>query len=396
MDPTEPHQDISRLLQQMQELQQHIETAERCAEAARQRAEAERKRAAAERERAEAERRAEIAEQRIRSLTFAEFLEACHHHISKPLRVETRPEYTTKGSITSPKGRICPTFLEPWDFRATQQSLFDEVYWILQCSPSSPVTVFPCILVMEDRGRLACFRALASEGDLAKHQMFEVEIPVQEVVERLIQIPEAREKFNLGERIIFHPHTASITEKPDQSQPTQDGARRADQNCVYMEAGGQRRLLYIIEYKAAHKLTDAYLRAGLRRMNMWEQVVQRRTIPTDSTEKLQYNAELLSCAAVTQAYEYMMKAGLEFGTLTNGSSKVMLWIPEDDPATLHYCLLEPRRDAEPDENGFRYAYTALGCHVGLTLLALQQPQRGQKWRNTNIQKLNRWKVDLIH
>ncbi|KAL1957288.1 hypothetical protein VTO42DRAFT_6194 [Malbranchea cinnamomea] len=460
MDPTKPHQDISLLLQQIQEFQQRTEAAEQRAQTAEQRAEAERHRAqtaeqhieaerqraeaerqraeaerhraqtaeqhaAAERQRAEAERqraeaerhraqtaeqhieaerqraeaerhRAQTAEQRLQGLTFAEFLEACHHHISKPLRVETKPEYTTKGSITSPNGRICPTFLEPWDFRATQQSLFDEVYRIFQCSPSSPARVFPSLPVIEDRGHKACGKALASEADLVRHQMFEVEFPVEEVIERLIQIPEAHEKFNLGEGIAFHNHTAGIMEEPEQPHPPLDGALqpRADQNCVYMRAGGQRRLLYIIEYKAAHKLTDAYLRAGLRRMNMWEQVVQRLTIPTDSTEKLQYNAERLSCAAVTQAYEYMMKAGLEFGTLTNGSSKVMLRIPEDDPATLQYCHLEPRRDAEPDENGFRYPYTALGCHVGLTLLALQQPQRPQQWRNTNIQKLNRWEVDF--
>ncbi|KAL1953417.1 hypothetical protein VTO42DRAFT_2824 [Malbranchea cinnamomea] len=369
MNPTESNPDTSTLRQQIQELQQRSQTPEQ---------------------------RAQATEQCFQALKFAEFLEACHLHISKPLRVETKPEFRTKGSITSPNGRICPTILEPWDFRATQQSLFDDVYQTFHPSSISSPRVFPSLPVIEDRGRQACLDALASEADLVAHQKYEVEIPVREIIEQLAQIPEACEKFALGQGIIFSNHTAGIMEEPGQLQPQQDDAPqpRADQNCAHVQVDGQRHLLYIIEYKAPHKLTNAYLRAGLRHMNMFEQVVQRLTIPTHPAEKLQYNAELLACAAVTQVYEYMMKAGLEYGVLTNGICKVMLWIPENDPATLRYCLLEPKRDAEPDEHGFRYPYTAVGCHVGLTLMALRRPRRSQEWRNKNIQKMRRWNVDF--
>jgi hypothetical protein len=76
-------------------------------------------------------------------------------------------------------------------------------------------------------------------------------------------------------------------------------------------------LLFIIEYKAGHKLTAEYLRAGLRPMNLWEEVVQRLTIPVDRDEKLRYNAEWLSGSALTHAYDAMMNSGLAFACLEN-------------------------------------------------------------------------------
>ncbi|KAK2787209.1 hypothetical protein FQN52_007298 [Onygenales sp. PD_12] len=353
-----------------------------------------------------AEARVESAEARIRPTTFAEFLEACHQQISIPLRVEPRPEFTTKGTITRPNGRLCPTSIKPWDFRALALNLFDDVYRMFHPPSAPPRRAFPSIPVLEDRGHQACQAALTSELDLVKHQMFEVEIPVREVIEQLIRIPEARGNFALGEGVLFSNHVNSETEEPGEFPPRPSDAPnpRADQNCVFLEADNTRRLVYIIEYKAAHKLTDVYLRAGLRPMNMWEEVVQRLTIPTDPVAKLQYNAENLSCAAVTQVFDYMIKGGLEYGILTNGGAKVMLRIPEENPFILEYCLLEPRKDVEdniqneasdPDQPlGFRYLDTAVGSHVALTLMALQSHPRSQQWRSAATNELHRWEVDF--
>lgn len=58
-------------------------------------------------------------------------------------------------------------------------------------------------------------------------------------------------------------------------------------------------LLFIIEYKAPHKLTKEVLRAGLRGMDVPEEVIHRSTIPTDPYEKFNYNADRLVAAAVT-------------------------------------------------------------------------------------------------
>ncbi|KAH8431350.1 uncharacterized protein LDX57_009008 [Aspergillus melleus] len=127
--------------------------------------------------------------QRNRKTTFAEYLHACHRFITKPLTIQTDKSLTTKGSITSPHGRICPTFLQPFDFRAFQQPLFDEVYRFFHPSDSPP-RVFPPLIVIEDRGKQACSRPLASEADLVRHKEAEVENPVKEILEQLAQITD--------------------------------------------------------------------------------------------------------------------------------------------------------------------------------------------------------------
>ena len=58
-------------------------------------------------------------------------------------------------------------------------------------------------------------------------------------------------------------------------------------------------LLFIIEYKAPHKLTKEALRAGLRKINVPMEVIHRPTIPTDPAEKFNYNAEKIVAAAAT-------------------------------------------------------------------------------------------------
>ncbi|PWY87282.1 hypothetical protein BO94DRAFT_546496 [Aspergillus sclerotioniger CBS 115572] len=363
------------------------------AEQERSRAEEERSRAKQERNCAEQERnRAEQAETHIQNLTFAEYLRGTHDLISKPLAIQTNLALTTKGPITSPTGRICPEYLEPFDFREMYQDLFDEIYQIFQ-SPT-PKRLFPPLIVLKDRGQRACDRVLASEDDLMKHQQDEVETPVKEIIDRLREI--APDRFPLGEGIMIENHSNTIIEDPE----TMKSARpTTDRHCVYHRTNDVRSLLYMIQYKAGHKLTDAFLRAGLRPMNMLEEVVQQIKISTDPDEKLRYQATYLSCAALTQHFQDMIKAGCEWGCVSNGHMKVILRIPEDRPETLQYSLLEPSRDAEPNPDdglGFRYPYTAVGCMLGLTIIASRSMQRGQAWRNAATKTLSRWEVDFEH
>lgn len=177
--------------------------------------------------------------QRNRKTTFAEYLQACHRFVTRPLTIQTDRSLTTKGSITSPNGRICPTFLQPWDFRSLQQPFFNEVYRFFHPSSDSSMRVFPPLIVIEDRGQQACFRPLASEADLVRHKEAEVENPVKEIIDQLAQIPAARDRFALGDGIVFENHINTITEEP--GQRLSDSARgvRADQNCVYARNGSR-------------------------------------------------------------------------------------------------------------------------------------------------------------
>ena len=114
---------------------------------------------------------------------------------------------------------------------------------------------------VEGIGKEACDKLLASENDLRRHQETEVENRVKDVVGQLVQLPAAQSDLKLGQGISFENHTNTITEEPGQVEPVPRQSLSTDQNCVYMENGNERRLLYIIEYKAAQKLSDAFLRA---------------------------------------------------------------------------------------------------------------------------------------
>ena len=234
------------------------------------------RRAEQERQRAETlKQRADEMEELYRKTTFAEYLQAYHQFISKPISIQSDKRSTTNGPITNPTGRLCPTYLQAWDFRSAQQSLFDDVYEIFHSSPGSPRRVFSNVPYIEGIGKEACDKPLASENDLRRHQETEVENRVKEVVGQLVQLPAAQSDLKLGQGISFENHTNTITEEPGQVEPVPRQSLSTDQNCVYMENDNEPRLLYIIEYKAAHKLSDAFLRAGLRSMNMLKEVVHK-------------------------------------------------------------------------------------------------------------------------
>lgn len=138
-----------------------------------------------------------------------------------------------------------------------------------------------------------------------------------------------------------------------------------------------------------------YLRAGLRPMDLREDVVQRLTIPQDPGEKLNYNADRLVAAAVTQTFEYMIENGLEFSCIGTGPAEVYLRVMEDDPTTVYYHLAEPKMDVgETGELGFRYPFTAVARMLGFGLMALPSRVRDQAWRNRASQLLYHWSGDF--
>jgi len=85
-------------------------------------------------------------------------------------------------------------------------------------------------------------------------------------------------------------------------------------------------MIYISEYKPPHKLTTPHLRLGLRPMNIYKEVVKRKTIPTsvDPDARFQYFAERLTASTLTQTYHYMIEGGLEYILLTTGETIVFL------------------------------------------------------------------------
>ncbi|KAI8648857.1 EKC/KEOPS complex subunit BUD32 [Fusarium sp. Ph1] len=152
-------------------------------------------------------------------------------------------------------------------------------------------------------GKRISQRSIADEKTLEYFMHNGVEDPVRVIMEQLRQVEEVSNAFDMGSGIVVenHPHAISDvaeevaarenTPTPPQT-PLQTSLQtpnhkrnvnqlRPDQICVYRSdddtVSEKRTMIYVSEYKAPHKLTAPHLRAGLRRMNMYKEVVNRAT-----------------------------------------------------------------------------------------------------------------------
>ncbi|KKZ60721.1 hypothetical protein EMCG_04608 [[Emmonsia] crescens] len=96
---------------------------------------------------------------------------------------------------------------------------------------------------------------------------------------------------------------------------------KPDSFCIHQINSSINTLITTVEYKPPHKLSVENLRAGLRPMKLWEEIVQSDTIlksdELNKDEKLRYNAEQLTCSVLVQEYHVMIQAGLEYFYITN-------------------------------------------------------------------------------
>lgn len=230
---------------------------------------------------------------------------------------------------------------------------------------------------------------------------------MSDILAALRSNPDARDTFPLGNEIWFDNHSNTFDEGLGASRSADMPKRRrsgADQFCVHRVDADrdENTLLFTIEYKPAHKLPTEYLRAGLRPINLWNEVVQRPTIPVDRDEKLQYNADLLTGSVLTQAYSYMIHEGLSYSCLTTGSCQVFLHVAQGEPETLQYFLAEPNLDVRAmsddlsDDEWVRTPITAVGRMLSLCSMSLHTPIRSHHWRNETISRLHVWEVDFEH
>ncbi|PWY92402.1 hypothetical protein BO70DRAFT_383962 [Aspergillus heteromorphus CBS 117.55] len=158
-------------------------------------------------------------------------------------------------------------------------------------------------------------RPISSEQDLESYERFCVENHVRDIIAKLCTINAARDEFRLGKDIQFDNHANALdtNEEDKYGKDKSTGSRRSrpDQFCVHRVDGENKALLMTVEYKSSHKLSVENLRAGLRPMDLWHEVVRPDSVPTEGPEKLKYNAAWLTGSAVVQEYHVMIQEGLD-------------------------------------------------------------------------------------
>ena len=159
--------------------------------------------------REQAENRAERTEIQTRRTTFEEILESCHS-LSESMSVQTDKSLSTQGSTTSPKGKCCPTTLQPWnDFPSIRQSAFDEVYNTLHPANGTIPRLFSPLLHIEELGRTISGRKIASEGDLKLFQHSAVENFVADIISTLAA-NHHNDDWAFCHGVVFENHTNTL------------------------------------------------------------------------------------------------------------------------------------------------------------------------------------------
>ena len=404
---------------QIRELQEELKRTSQRAEDERQRAADERRlrelaeaRAEQEihheRQRADqAEGRVKQAEEKTRRTTFEELLESCHRLLGS-ISVETDKSMSTQGSTTSPEGKYCPRMMLPWtDFPKKRQDAFEQLYNILHPPKAPARELFSPLLFLEVLGSTVSGRKISSEEDLKRFHQTTVEDAITNVISALVDNNLHGEKWTLEKGLLFHNHTNGLSDLDDDvrdrlrlSDPPSEPKGRpkplyTDQICVLKNKNERTELLFVIEYKAPHKLSKEILRAGLRTMNVLNEVVNRSTIPTDPVKKFEYNADKLVAAVATQTYSYMLKSGSEYSCIITGEAIVFLWIKEDDSNTLYYHLAEPNEEVRAAEgDDFEHPLTAIGQLLSFCVMALQSARRTESWRKKSLGRAHTWSLDL--
>ncbi|OJD12968.1 hypothetical protein AJ78_06516 [Emergomyces pasteurianus Ep9510] len=345
------------------------------------------------------------AEEKVRSqpTTLEELIRGCHDSFSRPLQAGT-PCRSTKGSIPPPTGKYCPTSLRHWSSCPVQlQEIYDLVSTYLQPVGKDAPRRFTSLLVLNELGRRYSSRKLRSEKDLEHYERTAVEDHVHDIIAELCKIPDAQERFRLGDGIVFenHENLLQTSEESDVQLLDESSTKnpQPDSFCVHRIDDSTNTLITTVEYKPPHKLSVENLRVGLRSMQLWEEIVKSDTLPNsvelNKDEKLRYNAEQLTCSVLVQEYHVMIQAGLEYSYITNGFAIVLLRVPYSDPSTLYYYLCEPNMDViSENPEVFYQSKTAIARILCLCLMSFLSDTRDQKWRNAARSQLHIWKTSF--
>ncbi|KPM43716.1 hypothetical protein AK830_g2823 [Neonectria ditissima] len=361
----------------------------------------------------EANQRADREQQRTQPTTLSEYIANYHTSVFSRFAIQINPDLLSKGTITVPQNKWCPTNLQPWTgFLDEQRAIFGTVYHLFPTERR----VFTSRHFLATLGGEMSDRPIGDERALEHFLHISVEDPVRNIIKQFKEVPDLCDAFNLGNGITFenHPHAISdvaeeVVDRKTPCPPPQTPGQlpdlnqlRADQICIYRSDDPglrTRTMVYISEYKPPHKLTAPHLRRGLRPMNLYQEVVNRMTVPTkdDREAYSQYLAEKYTASALTQTYHYMLQGGLEYSLLTTGEAIVFLKIDWEDTKTLYYHLAEPGPEVSAHPANMHIC-TAVGQYLAFTLLALGQrgarQEHGQAERDRAMQNSKTWAMDF--
>ncbi|RSL66078.1 hypothetical protein CEP54_003938 [Fusarium duplospermum] len=342
--------------------------------------------------------RDEILNRRVNRTTLDEYMTSCHELISSGFAVETDPRELSLGYADLPKDKPCPK-LKPWaDFIHQQRLTFGKLYDVL----GSETRVFENRDVMERlwKGR-SPRKPIGDETFFRFFMRDSLEKPVAHIISELAKIEKVREAFDIGDGIEFAEKQDFVIDTSGAAYDGHLSVPCTPGSCVdreYEAQSVQLQVISVVDWRLPHMLTTPRLRAGLREMDVFDEVANRESmLPAcrDSTARFRYHAEKLTAYALTDAYDQMIEEGLEYGLVTTGEATVFLKIDWDEPGTLYFHLAEFGPEVMAYLSDIPIC-TAVGQHLAFTLMTLgQQSRHCREERRRAVAGLKTWKADFV-
>ncbi|EPE04475.1 metalloprotease-like protein [Ophiostoma piceae UAMH 11346] len=327
-------------------------------------------------------RRANRATQVTQKTTLQEYLKACQKYVLSKIVLNTTGYLTTRVPSTNPSKKHCPRLIRPWhDFDETQDTINECIDRIIP----QDLRLFEHVAFLELHGQRVQNRHVHREADLTFVHNNAIEDPVRIIINEMKDLQPEREGVFLHSGVHFQTTAQNLRNTAGNTETRRDKRLLTDQVCVLRGHQGQEdSVAYIIEYKAPCRLHTMHLEKGLKPMSILDDVVNKPTTPNFEPEKFQHSAELLTAAALTQTYHYMLEAGLEYGCIANGDALLFLKIDWTEPTVLLYHLAQPSREVELNDDP---TYSNAVCQLlAFTVLALQSQQKENKERLAAIRR----------
>lgn len=157
--------------------------------------------------------------------------------------------------------------------------------------------------------------------------------------------------------------------------------RQYDKVCCVITDQGESIDLFVVEYKAADKLTADLVQAGLHKMKV-ETIKGRIKVSTKAGARKKQMAEEAIVVVLTQAFDYMVSQGLSYGYVNGGDVFIFLYIDPNHIQNLYYeSVILEEASTTPSDQMLRL--TAVGLVAGFTKMAYD-----------NVESRNSWTEDL--
>ncbi|MDI1492115.1 MAG: hypothetical protein OHK93_003327 [Ramalina farinacea] len=357
-----------------------------------------------ERENKELERENEDLRREKRESTFNEVLEY-YHEYSKNIKVETDRKKSTQGETTSPQGRSCPTILKEWtSFPAEYDAAMARVLDTLQ-RDNDEIRCFESKIFIKQLIDRETKEKLASEEDLRIQSHILLDMPTSMIASELARLWDRGAKVvfrnhdNFDEEMLHaqHSHDAATAEAGPDLIEFKKKSVPIDQICLLDDGNEHMQRLFLAGLKPPHKMTVDTMYSGLdKEINLPNDIINSLKIPHDPHEKHVYTSKQMVCAAITQAYDYMLRSPIMYACVITGETIVFLRIDGKDTNILHHYLIEPLqavKAAAEIQKPFPFHNTALAHMVAFTVLAFDAPELDHNWQTKAISKSAKWKVD---